>query len=143
MKIVKIENHYFIMEKATICEGDYTWDGEMLYKLIKDTRVSKEGWKVLGTTDEYYSELAIMKIEDLEKPLVFEPKDMMKYSNWVLEWCSMNKYRKTLGGVKPFGQGAEYTDEELFNLFLESFNKIETENVEAFINDGIVNIIKM
>jgi hypothetical protein len=146
MKITKIEDHYFLMTETVIQEGDYTWNGQVMYKMIKNLSIPLKGWKVVASTD-YYEELARMNVNDIEKPVQtqFTPSDMVRYSNWVLEWCSTNKYRKTLTGVSPFGLGDTFTDEQLFNMYMDSLKVVQTEwnDVEAELIDNQVVIIKL
>lgn len=147
MKILKIEHHYYLMEEATITESDYMWNGVIMYKVIKNTSMPQRGWKVLGTSDLYLEDLPIIQIDQIEKPMptVFTSDDMIKYSNWMLTWCSTNKYRKTTEGVQPFGTGDSITDGNLFKIYLESLvpNVTEWNNVEAIIDGKEVLITKL
>lgn len=147
MKIVKIANHYFLLEQQTINEGNYYWDGESVHKMVMNVSSSKNGWVILGTTDPTFSSLPHIEMEQIEKPAPteFTSKDMIKYSNWILQWCSDNRYRKTLAGVQSSTGDNIYTDEEIFNTYLAFINPIKDEwnHVEATINGNLVLITKL
>jgi hypothetical protein len=49
---------------------------------------------------------------------MYTQEDMIKYSNWLFEWCEYNKYRKLIDGVKPYGSGEFISDKDMFNKFL-------------------------
>ena len=48
---------------------------------------------------------------------MFTRIDLIEYSNWVINWCVENKYRKTIDGAKPYGSGEPKTDDELFSMW--------------------------
>lgn len=146
MKILKIEHHYYLMEESNITEGNYMWNGVIMYRIIKNTSMPQRGWKIIGTTD-YLEDLPKMDVQMLEKPTPtqFNSADVIHYSNWVLSWCSTNKYRKTGDGVQPFGIGDSITDEKLFEMYLTSIspNKTEWNDVEATVHGDVVIITKL
>lgn len=138
MKIVKFDEEYYLLEEAAISSGEYLFNNGAVIKIIRATEVRK-GLLVVATTDSLIDELPRLDVSIIDRPVpeVFQPTDMIAYSNWVLNWCSNNKYRKILGGVKPFGTGEEYNDDQLFNMYIESLKqtKIEWDNVEVEINE--------
>jgi hypothetical protein len=62
-------------------------------------------------------DLAKQKVEVVKEKYKYTEKDMIEYSNWVFEWCSMYKYRKLIDGAKPYGIGEFVSDNKLFNEF--------------------------
>ena len=147
MKIVKIEDHYYLLEEVMISKGDFMWNGLVMYKVVMNLSVPYKGWRVVGTTNIELMDIPSMTKEQIEKPVptCFSQGDMMEYTNWVLEWCSANKYRKSAGGVLPFGSGEPMTDSQLFEKYIEYIrpkDKKEWLNVEANIYGNIVEIVK-
>jgi hypothetical protein len=147
MKIVKIEDHYYLLEEVMISKGDFMWNGLVMYKVVMNLSTPYKGWRVVGTTNEELTDIPKMNKEQIEKPVPtsFSQEDMMQYTNWVLEWCSANKYRKSAGGVLPFGLGEPMTDSQLFEKYIEYIrpkDKKEWLDVEANIYGNIVEILK-
>jgi hypothetical protein len=147
MKIVKIEQDYYLLEEVMISKGDFMWNGMVIYKVVMNSSAPYKGWRVVGTTNQEIIEVPKINREQIEKPIptCFSQKDMIEYTNWVLEWCSGNKYRKSAGGVIPFGEGQPMTDDQLFEKYIEYLrpkDKKEWLNVEANIYGNIVEIIK-
>ena len=61
---------------------------------------------------------------------MFEKNDLINYSNWVNDWCTQNKYKKTTDGAKPYGLGETLTDNQLFELWATArLNKSLTEHI--------------
>ena len=145
MKLVKINEDYYLVERKQLEEGNVTWDSlsNTVQTLIVKTTNQMEGWIVLAST-KYISGVQFLDRNIIEKPIptTFTSKDMMGYSNWVLEWCSANKYRKSSGGVLPFGNGEPMTDDQLFSRYLDSFKLKGNvwDNVQIFTDDN--NMIK-
>ena len=147
LKIVKIEDHYYLLEEVMISKGDFMWNGLVMYKVVMNLSTPYKGWRVVGTTSEELTDIPKMTKEQIEKPVptCFSQEDMMQYTNWVLEWCSANKYRKSAGGVLPFGLGEPMTDSQLFEKYIEYIrpkDKKEWLDVEANIYGNIVEILK-
>jgi len=145
MKIIKFDEEYYLLEQAAASAGDYLYNNDAIIKIVRTTEV-KKGWLVMATTDINIDDLPQMDVAQIEKPpTTYQPTDMIAYSNWVLNWCSNNKYRKVVGGVNPFGTGESYTDEELFQKYLDSLITTKTEwlDVEVEMVGEIVNIIKL
>lgn len=147
MKILKIEEHFYLLEEGTISKGDYMWNGMSMYIVVMNSpAVPLRGWKVIGTSNREI-DLPRINPSDIDKPIPtqFTAGDMMEYTNWVLEWCSANKYRKSSGGVLPFGEGEPMTDNQLFDKYIEYIrpkDKKEWLDVEANIYGSTVEIIK-
>ncbi len=142
MKLIKFDDEYFLLEEAAVTAGDYLYNNDAIINIVRTTE-TRRGWQVLATTDPY---IDLPKIDraQIEKPAptTFQQSDLIAYSNWVLTWCSTNKYRKTTDGVKPFANGEEYTDEQLFQMYLDSLKEEKTEwnDIEVEIDGEHVRI---
>jgi hypothetical protein len=60
--------------------------------------------------------------------------DVIEYSHWLFEWCEYNKYKKVIGGIKPYGSGTSISDEDMFNKFLEHKNSVKANEISDAID---------
>ena len=114
------------------------------YKLIDEIDDILEPF-ILENGDLYChnTPFLIKKLKEANKGFYTE-EDMVKYSNWITNWCYDNKYRKLIDGVKPYGIGEFISDKDMFQKFIKSLHKnkeiesviIATEEINEKGSDG-------